>query len=124
MGVAKVGISVVERANVPFKYLWLSLILNYCLVTWFFWENGLSGKWIVAVGMPVSIGIGAVARRKAKPRARPKSTCLWQRPLAKSQDQGSPEADHELTDIELNTIARSERKIAEVSTTNAGDDSS
>jgi hypothetical protein len=59
--VAKVGISVVERANVPFKYLWLSLILNYCLSTWFFWENGLSGKWIIAVGMPVSIGLGAVS---------------------------------------------------------------
>ena len=59
--VAKVGISVVERANVPFKYLWLSLILNDCLVTWFFWENDLSGKWIVAVGMPVSMGIGAVS---------------------------------------------------------------
>ena len=36
--------------------------------------------------------------------------------LAKLQDQGSPEADHELTDIELNTIARSDRKITDVST--------
>ena len=65
-----------------------------------------------------------MARRKAKHRARPKSTCLWQRPLANLQEQGSPEADHELTDIELNTIARSERKITDVNTTNAGDDSS
>ena len=36
--------------------------------------------------------------------------------LAKLQDQGSPEADHELTDIELNTIAHSDRKITDVST--------
>ena len=36
--------------------------------------------------------------------------------LAKLQDQGSPEADHELTDIELNTIAHSDRKIVDVST--------
>ena len=31
--IEKVGITVVEKADVPFKYLWISIVLNYALLT-------------------------------------------------------------------------------------------
>ena len=53
----------IDNARASYNYLWLSMILGIALPSLWFWENSFAARWLVLIGMPASVGLGAVLAR-------------------------------------------------------------
>ena len=63
MTVEHFGIQLTDSARASYNYLWLSVILGIGLPSWLFWESNFAAWWLVVVGMPMSVVLGAVLAR-------------------------------------------------------------
>jgi len=62
--VSYLGIQTVQDGQPSLRYMWVSLALGYGLVTWFFYENQLHGKWLVYFGIPVTVLMVIIVLRR------------------------------------------------------------
>jgi len=58
------------------RYLWSSLAIGCALTMWLFFENGLHGSWLLAVGAPSAIVLVLVTRRHLAMRMRSRHASL------------------------------------------------
>ena len=46
-----------DAASPSTRYMWVSLVLGYVFLAWFFFECDLCSRWLVVLGMPLAIMI-------------------------------------------------------------------
>lgn len=61
VGMTRLGLKLSEDppARVSIKYLWISLTLGCAIPSWLYMESGLSGKWVITLGMPFTALLAA-----------------------------------------------------------------
>ena len=55
--VSKFDMALTDAASPSTRYMWVSLVLGYVFLAWFFFECDLCSRWLVILGMPLAIMI-------------------------------------------------------------------